>query len=210
MPPLEVMISFLIATTLFAYIPGPSMLYATAQTMASGRRAGLLASAGIHLGGYVHVIAAALGLAALFEAVPLLYQILKLLGAAYLIILGIRIFLAAGTEAGQVYEAPARRTDRMLFQSVIVEVLNPKTAIFFVAFLPQFTSADAALPLGVQFLVLGIVVNIVFTSAELVGVLFADRIASRLRSSPSVAQFVERAGGALLVAIGCKVALDRN
>ena len=85
MPKLDLLIGFLLATSVFAYMPGPSTLYATAQTLAPGKRGGLLAALGIHTGGYVHVIAATIGLAALFEVIPILYTVMKLAGAAYLV-----------------------------------------------------------------------------------------------------------------------------
>ena len=84
MPKLDLLIGFLLATSVFAYMPGPSTLYATAQTLALGKRGGLFAALGIHTGGYVHVIAAAIG-AALFEVIPILYTVMKLAGAAYLV-----------------------------------------------------------------------------------------------------------------------------
>ena len=85
MPKLDLLIGFLLATSVFAYMPGPSTLYATAQTLAPSKRGGLLAALGIHTGGYVHVIAATIGLAALFEVIPILYTVMKLAGAAYLV-----------------------------------------------------------------------------------------------------------------------------
>ena len=85
MPSIEILIAFLAATSVFAYMPGPGTLYTAAQTIARGRSAGLMATLGLHLGGYVHVIAAAAGLSMLFHAVPFMYVILKLAGAAFLI-----------------------------------------------------------------------------------------------------------------------------
>lgn len=85
MPSVEILLAFVVAASVFAYMPGPSTLYAAARTIAGGRRAGWFAALGIHLGGYVHVIAAAVGLAVLFQAVPVMYVALKLAGAAYLI-----------------------------------------------------------------------------------------------------------------------------
>ncbi len=94
MPSTELLIAFVITTGVFAYIPGPAMLYAAAQTLARGRWSGLMATLGIHLGCYVHVLAAAAGLSVLFHAVPVLYLGVKLAGAAYLVWLGISMFRA--------------------------------------------------------------------------------------------------------------------
>ena len=91
MPPIELLIAFIATTAVFACIPGPAMLYAAAQTIARGRWSGLMAALGIHIGGYAHVLAAAAGLSILFHAVPALYLIVKLAGAAYLVWLGISL-----------------------------------------------------------------------------------------------------------------------
>ncbi len=90
MPNLELLAAFLLTTVVIAYMPGPSTLFASAQTIARGRRGGLMAAFGIHIGGYVHVVAAALGFAVLFATIPILYTVLKLAGAAYLVWLGIK------------------------------------------------------------------------------------------------------------------------
>jgi|GEM_PF-3842874 len=95
MPSLELLYGFFAATLVFAYVPGPALMYTTAQTLARGRRAGLWAAFGLHIGGYVHVIAAAAGLSALFHAVPVLYTAVKLVGAGYLVWLGIGMVRSA-------------------------------------------------------------------------------------------------------------------
>ena len=89
MPSYDILIAFIIATALFGYMPGPALLYASAQTIAGGRKAGFMAALGLHIGGYVHVFAAAFGLAALFTLVPVLYTVIKFAGAAYLLFLGL-------------------------------------------------------------------------------------------------------------------------
>lgn len=215
MPPFEMMLAFFVTTAVFAYMPGPAMLYAAAQTIARGRRSGLMASLGIHLGGYAHVVAAAAGLTALFHAVPALYLAVKLLGALYLVWLGIRMFRAkAQAPAGPGAELPvepARRNGwRAFAESVSVEVLNPKTAIFFLAFLPQFVDPAAALPVSVQLLVLGAVVNLMFTSADIVCVLLAGAIAGRLKGSARVQKTMQRIGGTILVGLGLNLAFQKT
>eukprot|EP00903_Cladosiphon_okamuranus_P000868 g866.t1 len=172
----ETLLAFLAATALFAYMPGPALLYTAAQTIARGRRAGLLATAGIHIGCYVHVLAAAFGLSAIFSAVPTLYMVLKLVGGAYLVFLGVQM-IRTRVAAGPMPELPQKSTRRAFLDSVLVEVLNPKVAVFFIAFLPQFVSPEAGLPIWIQFLVLGTIVNCAFTSADLA--LNADRAGRR-------------------------------
>ena len=220
MPSTELLIAFFATTAIFAYIPGPAMLYAAAQTMARGRWSGLMAALGIHLGGYVHVIAAAAGLSVLFHAVPTLYVAIKLAGALYLIWLGISLFrarvqdnavisgsVASGRVASGIVPKSARRA---FFESITVEVLNPKTAIFFMAFLPQFIDASATFPVWLQFLVLGTIVNLMFSSADVVCVVLAGALTTRLRRSSHAQRLMRRAGGVVLVALGVHVALQKS
>ena len=214
MPSLELLAAFFVATAVFAYMPGPAMLYAAAQTIARGRRAGWLAALGIHVGGYAHVLAAALGLAVLFEAVPTLYTAVKLAGAAYLVWLGLRMILAremAHDTSGAVTAAtaPGKTARRAFWESTLVEVLNPKTAIFYVAFLPQFTDPTAALPIWAQLAILGTVVNVMFSSADVLCVVLADRVTSALRRSAAAGRWVRRAGGSILVGLGVNLGLSR-
>ena len=211
MPPFEIMLAFFVTTAVFAYMPGPAMLYAAAQTIARGRRSGLMASLGIHLGGYAHVVAAAAGLTALFHAVPALYLVVKLCGALYLVWLGIRMFRA---RIEPVAELPAERVRRngwrAFAESVSVEVLNPKTAIFFLAFLPQFADPSASLPVWAQLLVLGTVVNLMFTSADIVCVFLAGAVTTQLKGSVRVQKAMQRVGGAILVGLGLNLAFQKT
>src|SRR3546814_12216711 len=122
------------------------MFYAAAQTIARGRRAGWLSAAGFHLGGYVHISAAAFGLAIVLETVPVLYTVAKLAGAVYLIWLGVRLFLSPRPLGRSLVGSEVRPYSHAIRDSIIVEVLNPKTALFLLAFLPQFTHLSAPLP----------------------------------------------------------------
>ncbi len=208
MPSLELLTAFAVATLIFGYMPGPALLYAAAQTIARGRKAGWMAALGLHIGGYVHVIAAAFGLALLFQAVPTLYLVLKLVGAAYLVWLGARLILSARTSVAQMPTVAVKSPRRAFWESVTVEVLNPKTALFYLAFLPQFTDAAASFPIWLQLLVLGTIVNVVFSSADVLCVLLADRVTAALRGAPSGGLWLRRLGGGLLIGLGGKLALD--
>ncbi|WP_439614770.1 LysE family translocator [Shinella sp.] len=210
MPSLDVLLAFAVTTAIFAFIPGPAMLYAAARTMAGGRKAGLMAVFGIHLGAYAHIIAAAAGLTALFHAVPLAYTGVKLLGAAYLIWLGISLFRSKDVEAESEAGAAPRNGRRAFIESVTVEVLNPKTAIFFLAFLPQFVDSTAGLPIWAQLAILGTVVNLIFTFADVVSVLLADVILARLKRSSGVQALVRKAGGTVLIGLGAHLALQKG
>lgn len=210
MPSTELLIAFFATTAIFAYIPGPAMLYAAAQTMARGRWSGLRAALGIHLGGYVHVVAAAAGLSVLFHAVPTLYIAVKLAGALYLIWLGVSLFRARAQDDAVISGIEPKSARRAFFESITVEVLNPKTAIFFMAFLPQFIDASATFPVWLQFLVLGTIVNLMFSSADVMCVVLAGALITRLRRSSHAQRLMRRAGGAVLVGLGVHVALQKS
>lgn len=210
MPSTELLIAFFLATSIFAYMPGPSTLYAAAQTIARGQRAGWFAALGIHIGGYVHVLPAALGLAILFKAIPVLYVGLKFGGAAYLIWLGFKMFTSKASLGINDLLLSAKSPRRAFWESVTVEVLNPKTAIFYLAFLPQFTDPNAGLAIWMQLLILGTVVNVMFSSADVLCVILADKVTAYFRNSGSANQIAQRLGGSILIALGLNVALNRQ
>jgi threonine/homoserine/homoserine lactone efflux protein len=210
MPTLDVLLAFAVTTAIFAFIPGPAMLYAAARTMAGGRAAGLMAVLGIHLGAYAHIVAAAAGLTALFHAVPLAYTFAKLAGAIYLVWLGVSLFRSAKPGEAEISDVLPKGGRLAFLQSVAVEILNPKTAIFFLAFLPQFVDADAGLPVAVQLLILGTVVNLIFTLADIVCVLLADVVLLRLKHSGSAQALLRKAGGTVLIGLGAHLALQKG
>lgn len=205
-------VTFLITATLYGYVPGPAMLYVAAQTSAQGMRYGLLASLGIHIGTYAHVLGAAAGLTVLFHLFPQLYLSLKFAGALYLIWLGIGLFRPADPEAENGHgkdalQSPQRRR-RPLLEGAVVEVLNPKTGLFFIAFLPQFTEAGSVAPTWLQFLVLGTVANVIFSSSDVVCALCADAVIKRLRGSTSRQAAVRALAGCLLIGLGLHLSLS--
>lgn len=210
MPSTELLIAFFITTAIFAYIPGPAMLYAAAQTIARGRWSGLMAAFGIHLGGYVHVFAAAAGLSVLFHAVLVLYLAVKFCGAAYLVWLGISLFRAKVNGDVTMPGVEQKSARRAFLESISVEVLNPKTAIFFMAFLPQFIDVSAAFPVWLQFVLLGTMVNLMFSSADLACVILAGAVVTRLKRSSHAQRLMQRAGGTILVGLGVHLALQKS
>lgn len=210
MPSTDLLIAFFLATCIFAYMPGPATLYTTAQTIARGQRAGWFAAFGIHIGGYVHVLAAAFGLALVFKAVPVLYLALKFGGAVYLIWLGYKMFTSSALLESTDLKIDPKSPRRAFWESVTVEVLNPKTAIFYLTFLPQFTDPNAGFAMWVQLLFLGTIVNIVFSSADMLCVVLADRLAVYFKSSASANRIAQRLGGGVLVALGLNVAFNRQ
>lgn len=210
MPGLDVLLAFAVTTAIFAFIPGPAMLYAAARTLSGGRRGGFMAALGIHIGGYFHIAAAAAGLSVLFVAVPIAYSAIKLAGALYLIWLGISLFRSGKADFGELAVDRKKSGRKAFVESIAVEVLNPKTAIFFLAFLPQFVDATAAFPIWMQFAILGTIVNALFTLADIVCVFLAGLIMAKLKQSSSAQTVLRRIGGSILVGLGAHIALQRG
>ena len=153
MPEPSTLAVFVLAAVALLITPGPAVLYIVARSVEQGRWAGLVSALGVHVGTLVHVAAAALGLSALLVSSALAFDIVKYLGALYLIYLGVRRLL---TSAAASSAAAPRSLRRLFTQGIVVNILNPKTALFFLAFLPQF--ADPARgQLGLQILCLGLI-----------------------------------------------------
>ena len=226
MPDSQLLIAFFASAVVFAYAPGPSTLYAAAQTIAGGRKQGLRAAFGIHLGGYFHVAIVAMGVASLFTAVPIAYTAMKVVGSVYLCVLGITMWRSTVTrqidqrtdadatdslerQADQPSDTSAAHIDdeKTLFQSALVEILNPKTAIFYLAFLPQFTDPAGAWPVSIQLLILGTIVNFLFSSADLLCVFFAERIVSIMNNGQTSTGVASRIAGVLLILLGVNLFL---
>ena len=210
MPSTDLLIAFFTAAAIFAFIPGPGMLYAAAQTLAGGRSTGLLGTVGLALGGYLHVIAAAAGLSVVFHAVPPLYAAVKLVGAAYLVWLGISMIRAKASGADGAPVVARKTGKRALAQGITVEMLNPKTAMFFLDFLPQFTDPAASLPVWAQFMILGSIVNLMFALADVAAVLLASSVMTRLGRANRLQSAVQKLGGGIMVALGIRLVLQKD
>lgn len=206
----ETLAAFALLTLAVAYFPGPALLYTAAQTIAHGRRAGFMAMLGIHLGCYVHVAAAAFGLSAVFKHVPELYFAVKIAGALYLVWLGIGMIRSKLGGGEGVPVAPAKTVKRALRDSFIVEILNPKVALFFIALLPQFVDPAASLPVWAQFLILGTIVNFAFSSADLLTVLGASAVIQTMKKTRAGFAFGRWIGGSLMIGLGLKLATDKG
>lgn len=205
----ETLLAFAVLTIAVAYFPGPALLYTAAQTIAHGRRAGFMAMLGIHLGCYLHVVAAAFGLSAVFKHVPELYVAVKIAGALYLVWLGIGM-IRSRLGGAEVEVAPQKTVKRALLDSFIVEVLNPKVALFFIALLPQFVDPAGSLPVWAQFLILGTIVNFAFSSADFVTVLGASVVIKTMKKTKAGFAFGRWLGGSLMIGLGVKLATDRG
>ena len=200
MPGLDLLLPFLLTALLLAITPGPGLVYIAAQTVGRGREAGWHSVMGTHLGSYVHIFAAAFGLSLVLQAVPAAYLALKIIGAGYLFWLGLTFLL--GRE--KVTEAPQGHVSarRALKDGFIVEATNPKSALFFLAILPQFTDPATAWPVWFQIAALGFLANLLFTLADMTCMLFASRISLFLRRSRAARDWSGRMAGALLIGLG--------
>ncbi|WP_275450660.1 LysE family translocator [Octadecabacter antarcticus] len=201
---------FLLATSFFAFTPGPGMFYMAIQTMVHGAKAGWLSSFAFHVASYLHILLAAFGVTVLLKTAPYLLLVLKLAGAAYLIWMGLRMLL----KTNEVQSAPTtsvKKTSSQAFKdSLIVEILNPKSALFYFAFLPQFTSSDGSAEVWLQILLLGTIADVMFSATDVVCILSARLVAAGIFSSVQTAVWGRRIGGSILIAMGAKTATGTN
>jgi len=204
MPDRDALLLFLATGLALNLTPGPDMLYVAARSASEGRAAGVASALGIAAGTLVHIALVACGLAALLAAVPVAYTIVRLAGAAYLVYLGVRALWRPSAMTERVL-APASRW-AVFRQGVVTNVLNPKVALFFLAFLPQFVDPARGSP-ALQVLALGLLFDTSGTIVNLAVALGASGAAGRLRRSARAAQLLERATGALFVALGVRLAL---
>ena len=192
------------AATLLAIAPGPGMLYVLARTLAGGRREGILSSLGTFLGGLVHVVAAATGLSLVLATSAAAFAVVKYAGAAYLVDLGFRMILSARRDEEVSLPAVGARKSPF-WQGIATEVLNPKTALFFMAFIPQFVSRGHGSMIW-QFLILGSMSVTLNTACDVVVTLMAAPIGARLRTSAVLRRRQRTATGLTLIGLGAYVA----
>jgi len=196
---------FLGAGLVLLLVPGPAVLYIVARSVHQGRAAGLVSTAGVGAGALVHVAAAALGLSSLLVSSALAFSVVRYAGAAYLVYLGLRTLLGRTGEKALV-ERPPAPLGRLFRQGVVVNILNPKTALFFFAFLPQFVDvghASVALQIGVLgalFVAMGLVTDGLYA-------VLAGTLGGRLRGSLRALRAQRLVAGGVLVALGATTAL---
>lgn len=204
-------IAFVLATLSYAAIPGPGTVYIAAQAVMRDPRAALWGALGLHVGGYAIVFGSAAGLTILFCAVPIVYEGLKLLGAGYLVWLGVRMIFTGSFADGVDRQChPERPRVTTFSQGVLVEILNPTTVVFYVAFLPQFVSPGVGLPVWLQFLVLGVLVNLIFSLGDLCMIFLAGKIKMGVSNTETGRRIFGWMGGSVLVALGLRLATDRS
>jgi threonine/homoserine/homoserine lactone efflux protein len=193
---------FIAAAMALIVVPGPAVLYIVAQSVDGGRRAGLVSALGIATGGLVHVLAAVVGLSSLVLSSATAFAVVKYAGAAYLIVLGVRRLLERDETPVELRERRALR--RIYGQGVVVNVLNPKTALFFFAFLPQFVDVGAG-HVSLQLLVLGLTFVVLALLSDSVWAIVAGFGAGWLREHLSLQRWVS---GSVFVGLGLATAVS--
>jgi len=195
---------FLSAAILLAVAPGPGMLYVLARTLAGGRREGMLSALGTLFGGLVHVFAAAAGISILLAQSAAAFALVKYLGAGYLCFLGIRMILDARKKE-DVSLTTLTRGRNPFWQGVMTEVLNPKTALFFLSFIPQFVNREHG-HVFLQFVLLGTLSVTLNTAADLVVILLAGPLGQRIRGSARFRRRQRTLTGAVMIGLGSYLA----
>jgi threonine/homoserine/homoserine lactone efflux protein len=198
---------FAITGLLLNLTPGNDMLYIIARSSGQGTKAGVVSALGIGAGCIVHIFAAVIGLSALIAESAVAFNFIKYLGAAYLIYLGAKSLLAKKDTLQIDQKLPPLSYQKIFWQGVVTNVLNPKVALFFLAFLPQFIHVHKANP-SLQILFLGTWFNVVGTIVNILVALLFGKIGAWLSRSPAFIQWQERITGLLLIGLGIKVALS--
>ena len=192
-------IAFLFTATVLAITPGPGIAYVAAQTVAGGRAQGLASCIGTGIGGMFHVLAAAVGLSLFVAQSVLAFTLIKYFGAAYLVYLGVRILMRKQQDPG-VQAASPQGPRRALIEGILVEALNVKTALFFLAFLPQFVVPSE--PLVPQLLLLGSICVALNTMVDVVVVFAAHRLLASGVAQAARARMMTRISGATMIGLG--------
>jgi threonine/homoserine/homoserine lactone efflux protein len=199
--------TYLLACLVVVLAPGPDMMFVLGQTLAGGARRGWAAALGIYCGALVHILAAALGVAAILAAEPAFFAALRLAGGAYLVWLGIQSLHAAWKGAPVLQPAAAVR--RVVLQGALTNITNPKVALFFLAFLPQFVSPGRA-PEWLQMLLLGPILPLMSVPFFALLIAGAATAATRLSRSARAARWLHGAAGTIFLGLGARLLLARR
>lgn len=209
MPSLQTLLLFTAAALAMNISPGPSNLYVMSRSLAQGTSAGLIAAGGLATGSLFHVTVTSLGLAVILQYSPAAFLVMKFAGADYLIFLGLKMLLAKSSRLSPDALLPKKPLARIFRESAIVEILNPKTALFFLAFLPQFADPKAGPP-APQLLLLGIIVTLTAIPCDAVVAVLSGKAADLLRRRPIFQRLQNWISGSVLVALGATIALRRD
>lgn len=201
--------SFLAAAFLLNISPGPDFAFILSHTVKGGKRAGTAAMLGIWTGAFGHVLLAAFGLSAIVAASATAFAVLKWIGAAYLLWLGVQALRSKGDGLDLDAGAPSASIAAVFRQGVFIDLLNPKVATFFLAFLPQFVTPDAG-PVWLQLMLHGCLIIAVAALVEPALILVGDRATERLRRSRALRVWLDRVLGGVLVGLGLRLALSER
>lgn len=205
-------VSFFIAAFLLNVAPGPDFAFILSHTVKGGKKAGAAAMFGIWTGAFGHVLLAALGLSAIIAASATVFAMVKWVGVAYLLWLGVHALLSKGDAldiSGSEGEGRSVRLSAVFRQGVLVDLLNPKVATFFLAFLPQFVEVGAG-PVWLQLMLHGTLIIVVAALVEPPLILVGDRLTGRLRESRRLRVWLDRTLGGVLVGLGVKLAVSER
>ncbi len=205
MPEPSTLLVFAAASLALLIVPGPAVVYIVTRSLSQGRSAGVVSMLGVQAGGLVHVAAAALGISALLASSATAFAVVKYAGAAYLVYLGLTKLLRPAAEPLAAMQPRDRK--RLFREGIVVNVLNPKTAIFFLAFLPQFVD-PAGGATALQVTVLGLVFIALAVLSDGAYALLAGSLGERLRRSVAVRRRLDRASGTIYVGLGAVAALS--
>ena len=201
--------TFFTAAVLLNLSPGPDMAFILGQTAKRGMRSGFAAMFGIWTGTLIHVIFAALGLSAILATSTVAFSVVKWVGAAYLIWLGIQALRSQGTSMSADDQTSPASVQKIFKQGVLVSVLNPKVAIFFLAFLPQFVEVGAG-PVSAQLFLHGILIIVIAAFVEPPLILMGSTLTGYLSNNRKVSQWMDRGLGALFIGLGIKLATSER
>lgn len=201
------LVLFLTAAVVLAIAPGPGMLYVLARSLAGGKGEGVLSAFGTFLGGIVHVFAAALGISIILAKSALAFAAVKYVGAAYLCLLGVRMILDTRKDNGETFNPEVKPSPNPFWQGIATEVLNPKTALFFLSFVPQFVVRSYG-HVFLQFVILGTISVVMNTTADLIVIALAGPLGEKIRSSATFRRRQRTATGAIMIGLGTYLAVS--
>lgn len=211
MPSIEILLAFTLTSLLMSLSPGPSNLYVMARSIAQGAQGGLVAALGLGVGSLIHVTAAVLGLSVLFSHSPALYTLVKLVGALYLIYLGVNYWRTHSGDQTDEELVPVKKAKHMplkkvFIQSIIVELTNPKTALFFIALLPQFVVPESG-PVALQLFILGMIATFTALPCDILVAVSSSKVASWLLKHKNAQVIQDKVSGSILLGMGSFIAV---
>jgi threonine/homoserine/homoserine lactone efflux protein len=205
MPDLATFGIFLTAAFILSVTPGPGILYTLVRSLHGGRAEGILSAFGLFVGGLFHVVAAAAGISSLLMTSAVAFTVVKYIGATYLIYLGLRTLFSQDTLSINSEIVEPQRRENVFYQGILTEILNPKTALFFLAFIPQFINVEND-NVFMQFLILGLITDLLNFTVDFIVATFAGPIGKRLRASYRLRRGQRITSGCTLIGLGAYVA----